>query len=305
MCITMLFSCKNVKQHTANEKEYQLQNSIVANAKYYYTINNQANYSLEVNDKKVENSNRTTIGLLYNIAADSAGNKLLTITYDSLHIYFKSNNTETEADAANAGSFASPLEKMLAAIKGSVIQITVDKKGNIISTKGDKELTDKIAQAVNVNDINTQKIIQASIEKFTGQDFIKHNITQASSLFPDTAVYIGDTWTKNNTVDASGIKLNTLNQYTLNSVNNNMAELTSKTDMDNIDGSNISQQMLGMNVTMNLKGKDESTYSIDLSTGMVLHTTSNTSLKGTVQAVGKEIPITIKSYKEITTKKVE
>lgn len=309
--IVMMFACNNEKHHSANEKKYQLNNipvTVSSNTpvKYYYTITSEINWQVKIDDKKIENKNKSAVGLIYEISKDSTGNKVITVKYDSLHVYTKNNDVETDADASNESAFMSPVEKVLSLIKGSVIKVTVNNKGKIVDIKGSKELADKIMQHMQTQDTHTQEIVRATINKFAGEDFVKNNVTQVTSIFPDTAVYIGDSWTKQANMN-EGIAIKTLTNYTLNAIHNNIAEISADSRIDDV-GSNAPTEITGdnnNNTTVNINGKDESRYSIDLNTGIILHTLSQTSLTGKLQTIIKsDIPITIKTKKEITARKI-
>ena len=84
-----LLFCKD-QGRNAETQIYKLGLHLKAGSKYYYTINNKTETRLEVNGKKIENSNTSQVGLLYEILSDTAGGFLLRITYDSFHIVTKS-----------------------------------------------------------------------------------------------------------------------------------------------------------------------------------------------------------------------
>lgn len=310
--IAVLFACNNGKHHSAGDKKYQLNNmpvpaSLSVPVKYYYTITSEITWQVKIDNKKIENKNRSAVGLVYEISKDSAGNKLITVTYDSLHVYTKNNDVETDADASIESTFMNPVEKVLSLMKGSVIKIIVNNKGKMVDIKGSKELADKIMQHMETQDAHTQEIVQSTINKFAGEEFVKNSVTQVTSIFPDTAIYIGDSWTRQINMN-EGIAVKTLTNYTLNAIHNNVAEISADSRINNV-GSNAPPEIIGdnnNNTTININGKDESNYSIDLNTGMVLHALSQTSLTGTLQTVIKsDIPVTIKTMKEIIAKKIK
>ena len=82
-------------------------------SKYYYAINNETEMALEVQGKSISNKNESEVGLSYDFGKDSAGNYVLHMHYDKIHIYSKSGDKETELDAANAAATLDPTEKML------------------------------------------------------------------------------------------------------------------------------------------------------------------------------------------------
>ncbi|HEX3025335.1 MAG TPA: DUF6263 family protein [Chitinophagaceae bacterium] len=304
LLFVQVISCKNDQQnkiHSADEKKYRLKGQLPANAKYYFTIANETHIKLELEGKESGNINKSTVGLIYSVSKDSAGNFLLTVTYDSLHVYSKNNDTEIDVDAANAAGSADPVEKLLGSIKGAALFVSMDKKGNIIGTKGYKELADKVLLSITATDDYTRKMMQNTLSKFIGEDFVKNNVTQMVNLFPDSAVYVGDSWTKSGNPSAD-IKIDMLTRYTLVALNNNIAEINAVSDIKN--AADKPTEIMGYNIAVDLKGKDESNFTTDINTGITLKANSNTSIKGTVQMLGRDVPITITTKKEIKTRKL-
>jgi len=296
-----LFSCKSSPHyHSGNDNKYHAKLSISSGAKYYYTITNKAQTNLSLNDKKVETTKNSEIGLVYEVLRDSTGDQALKITYDKLHIAIKNGNSEQEMDAANPNPF-DLTGKLLASIKGSSVFVTLNSKGDILQVTGDKQISDKILSSLNTTDAKTRATVEQQLSKLAGEDFIKNNLAQGFKLFPDTAVYVGDSWTRKNP-GSSDIKLDGTTTYTLVSVDNNIAKVETVSEIDNAGNTT---KLMGYDVSTNIKGSQKGEFSADMQTGLVTHGLSMLSIKGTIQVLGKEVPATIKVTKEITGTKIK
>ena len=277
-----LLFCKD-QGRNAETQIYKLGLHLKAGSKYYYTINNKTETRLEVNGKKTENSNTSQVGLLYEILSDTAGGFLLRITYDSFHIVTKSGDTETEMDAANAAFSLNPAERLLAGLKGSSLLVQINNKGEVLVVSGYKEIADKLMANIKITTEMERQQVQTQLYEMLGEGFVKNNLAQGLNLFPDSALHTGDSWVKKSS-QTSALKLDVTNRYTLNDVENNIAEIKSASE---ITSSNSAVNLMSVETRADLKGDGESTYKIDLETGMLLIEKSVISIEGNVEMMQK------------------
>jgi len=265
MHVIFFFSCKQ-QNHSPTEKKYKLGLHIKPGSKYYYTIHNETETNLKLNDKKMENKNNSTVGLIYEMIKDTAGGFVLKIMYDSFHIVTKKGDAVTEMDAANAANSFNPVEKMLNSLKGNSIFVAINDKGRVIS----------------------------------GEGFVKNNLEQSLNIFPDSALYVGDSWTKKDT-QSTELKLNLTTAYTLESVKDSIVEIKSASEINNV---NTTADLMGYSATVNFKGTEKGTIKIDLRTGLLLNQKSTINVKGTVELNATKVPVIIKMTREIVARKL-
>ncbi len=265
MHVIFFFSCKQ-QNHSPTEKKYKLGLHIKPGSKYYYTIHNETETNLKLNDKKMENKNNSTVGLIYEMIKDTAGGFVLKIMYDSFHIVTKKGDAVTEMDAANAANSFNPVEKMLNSLKGNSIFVAINDKGRVIS----------------------------------GEGFVKNNLEQSLNIFPDSALYVGDSWTKKDT-QSTELKLNLTTAYTLESVKDSTAEIKSTSEINNL---NTTADLMGYSATVNFKGTEKGTIKIDLRTGLLLNQKSTINVEGTVELNATKVPVIIKMTREIVARKL-
>jgi hypothetical protein len=293
-----LISCRQ-QTHSAAEPKYTFALHLKPGLKYYYTITNETATKLEANNKKVETANNSTVGFIYETVQDTTGGFMVKITYDSLHIVTKKGDAVTEVDAANAKNSIDPLEKMLGSLKGSSLFVTMNNKGEVTSVNGYKEITVKLMSFIDVNNEAEKNTVTSQISGMLGEGFVKNNL-QGLDIFPDSALYVGDSWTKQQT-QSGDLKLNLNTTYTLQSVKDSIAEIKSSSEVNN---NNTATNMMGTNVVVNFKGNEKGSFKTDLRTGMLLNQQSAISVNGTVELNGTHVPVDIKMTKEVVARKL-
>lgn len=305
----MILSCENLSHNDKDKnyvsespKKYQVGLHLSKGDKFYYTIINETKTQLEINQQQKVTGNNYQIGLIYEVGQDSLGNVLLKITYDKIHIIIKHKDEDDEIiDADNDGGAFDSVEKLLSFIKGSPITISLSKTGDIISIKGNKEISGKVMASLINGDINFKNKVQELLSQLVGDDFIKNNLQQNFKVFPDTALYIGDSWTRKSSNEA-GINFEANTKYVFSSVEDGVADVEVEGIIGN--GKPTTTNLMGKDVTTNLKGDQSGILHIDEKTGMVLTGKIKTSIEGTVQVMGREVPIIIKMSKEIQSKRL-
>lgn len=310
-CFLLIYSCSNADkkqssstnsssgksvQETITKYQYYLHPAM--GRKYYYTINSETQTKLEVNDKKIEMVNKSDMGLVYEVIKDSSTNFVLKLSYNRLRMVIQKSDEEDKViDADTPPNGRTMIENLLSSIKGSSVFLTIDTKGNITNVSGNKEISDKILAMAEPG--VPKQLVQQLLNKFTGDGFIKDNIKDGFALFPDTTLFIGSSWNRKNT-QAGEISFETNAKYTLASISDNIAEIETEGQISSAKN-NISN-IMGQQVTTDLTGEQNGKYKTDITTGMLILGKTNTSVKGTIQVQGREVPISIKLKKEIVLK---
>jgi hypothetical protein len=273
------------------DKVYNLRLDPAPGSSCKYDIRHETDMKLEIDDRKVNNINRTSAVVNYGISKDSSGDFVFKISYDKIHLYAKNGDSETDADAANASTSINATEKMLGILKNATITASVSKGGKIKSVNGYKELGAKLIGGLAANDTYSRNIAQAKWDQVIGEGLVKKNMNELFAFFPDSAVHVGDQW-KMSSRQKSDIPLNVVTTYRLKEINNGIADLSAEAVLTS-DSSPINY--MGTEVTASLDGNQEADYQVDLKTGMLKNCESNAKVSGTLQMVGREIPVTIKT----------
>lgn len=296
--LPFLFSCKNTIHHSPNNK-YQFALHLTTGAKYYFNINTETVSKVSVNGKDVETNNKSEAGLIYEVVNSTPDSIQIKLTYDQMKFALKNKAGEKEIDAANAGHSFDDLEKQLAAVKGASMNITLNKKGDILQVTGGNEIIDKLMAATNTRDKAIQVRSREGLNKLIGDDFVRNNLARPFKLFPDTTVSVGDTWKMKNMLP-SEIKTDALTTCTLDDIAGNLAKVDAVSEINTNDKTTV----MGSEVAANTKGTQEGHFETDITTGLMMNGTSITSMEGSFQLMGRVIPLDLKITKTITGKKI-
>jgi hypothetical protein len=298
-------SCDNYKApstHSPTDPKYHFIPHFHPGDKYYYDISGDMHSRSDVKDKKIESSSHSDLGLTYEALTDSAGYVRLKISYDKLHIKIKNGDLEKDVTAnKDASTSADPIEGVLGNILGTNLFITLDPQGNIVKVDGGKELSARILGAIDAPGVDTKTIIRQQMEGLVGEKFVRSTLQEVFKLFPDTAIYIGDSW-KHNVETPEDVKLALDRRLTLESIKGNNAHVDDHTEFVKQDDASIS--IMGENVPAEIKGEQKGFYDVDTTSGMVLKAQSDLSLQGTLHVLNVEVPVKISTSKKISGKKI-
>lgn len=203
-------------------------------------------------------------------------------------------------DADNGANSADPVENFLGKIKGSSILAVINKNGQVLSGNETKNFIDSLVSSINIQDQRMRDQLKEQLSQLMGEGFIKNNL-ENFHIFPDTAVYVGDSWTRQNSTSASNITLNGVTKYTLTSISNGVANIEAESQISNV--SNNGDKSLN-NINADLKGTQEGEFEVNAQTGMLLNGKSSATIKGSLQLMGREVPVTIKMKRKVEGKKM-
>lgn len=228
----------------------------------------------------MEINSTSNTDLTYKIA-DAAPDKNLDITYNKINMTMEAmgqqmNFDSESADTTNQGS------KAFRAVKGSKVTVLVGSDGTVKSVKG----ADKIAAKASAGNRQTQELLN----RLFSESALKSSFEQLFKFYPHEPVKQGSTWTSTTKI-ASPYAMTLQNNYTLVKIDGDKSTL--KIDgKAGTDGS-VKFEQQGMTMDITLNGTSAGTMEIDNKTGMPENTDITQHLKGTVNAMGQEVPVEI------------
>jgi len=281
-------------------KTYKLKVDPESGSKYQYDISNETIMNLEVDGKEIESINRSAMSSNYAISKDSTGTILLTLKFDKIKIYSKTGDKVKEMNSDNNYSI-DPSEKLLSILKETTFQSTLDTTGNVKIISGPNEISDKIITAFPATNQATKDALESQWNKSIGEQFVKQNTSQVFQLFPDTLVHVGSVW-KSSTTQQGQLPIAVENLFTLKSINAGIAVIKCLGTISNTnEPANISG--IGNNVKANLEGEQQCEYEIETKTGMVINSHVKAKFQGTVEVMGRTIPIKVKASVNVNGKR--
>lgn len=303
--IALLISACKLQSHYSDnhskDKAYHLHLNPKPGSSYYYDIENNSEIKISLDNNDVENINKSKVGINYSIAKDSLSDFLLSIAYDKIHVYSKNGDKENDADAENARFSLNPTERMLGILKNASLTAVVAPNGEVKDIRGYKELSSQLMAGLDTSDANVKQVAQAQLDKIIGSQMVQKNLDQLFKIFPDSAIHIGDKW-KINAVQNGDFNLNVKSTFHLDDINDEIAFVKSESE---IEGDHTPLAMMGYGVVPDLKGTQKANYEIEAKTGMLLNSSIESEVKGSLQMQGRGIPITINVKVTIKGKKIK
>ncbi len=192
-------------EYAGKDKTYKLHLNPSVGSKYQFDISNLSAVKIEMDGKKINNLNKFNAGVFYQVSRDSAGNLLLAINYDKIHIYTKNGETETDIDANHANTTLNPAGKALGYLKDARITATINPLGEIEKITGYEEIGNKIAASFASGDVSGKRLVQEQWNRPVGESMVRKNMDDLFRIFPDSAIHIGDSWKLTNQSADAGL----------------------------------------------------------------------------------------------------
>jgi hypothetical protein len=279
---------------------YHLRLNPTVGSQYEYTVTRSTEFHLEAEGKKVDNISRSTIVMTYSTDRDSAGDILLKLVYNKIHLYSKDGDTEEEQDADKAAESTDPVEKMLGILKGANLRAVVSPAGQVKSMQGDDEIKHKLLEGFGPDEAYAKGIASQQWDRQVKEGLLKNSMEQLFNIFPDSAVHVGDRW-KLSSTQHEQIDLVTNASCQLKEIVDGTAVIRTEGDISSDHGAGT---LNGANYTADLKGKEESDLAMETTTGMLLSNTSDWKITGTISSMGRDVPVTINISIKIAGRKL-
>ena len=233
------------------------------------------------------------IGFTYHfeVVDDSAGWKKLssTITRVQVDLTGMGQNMHYDSEAAADTTAATDLmANMFGSLKGSAFYFTVNDEGKVGQVSGFDSLQQKMGSTV--PDVSAQK-------PFDEEGF-RQNLQQSFAAYPPHPVKVGESWSRDMDMLMEGMKVNSVNTFTLQSATANDAVIKVQSDLKS-DGSS---QVKGSEMSMT--GRSDGTITYDMKSGMPTTGTVSTTMNMKIMSEGKEVPMSMNMQTTIEGKKL-
>ena len=160
---------------------------------------------------------------------------------------------------------------------------------------------EKFIQSFTATDELQKVEMKKQWDQVIGKSFIRGNMDQLFKMFPDSAVHVGDKWKLDtDAVNELNLKIKTI--YELKDIDEDITTLESEGILAN---EKVQGNLMGYDVTANLSGKITGEYEHETKTGMLLKSRVSSKMEGTIEVMGREVPVTIRTLLSITGKKIK
>ncbi len=282
LLFVVLFSCKSTKK-------INLQLDLPLKDKFMYAIHTQSEVNVNVMNMDQKTISIQNYDVEYEVSDKKEnGDLAFTTTIKDVQIeqispMFTSiyNSKEPEKNSEDGTA------DMYNAILGHQLQMVLSKTGKLLSINGNSEMLDKMMEKVQGNDLMSKEQFKASMESQFGDKAMAKSFGGVTQIYPSTAVKIGDTWTKSDTLDGT-ISLITYTTYTLTEIKEGKAYLNvNGTISPNPNAKGV--DMMGMKMRYNLEGTQTGTMILDEKTGWVDDAELTQETSGTINMSGEMV----------------
>lgn len=191
-------------------------------------------------------------------------------------------------DSEDPNQAASPL-----AVMGSMIDkaFTFDMtpSGKVTAVYGLDEIVDGMINSMGIPEAQKAQVKQ-QLEGFAGEKTMMGSMQQVLNFFPEGKVSKGDSWSTDTELASFGIKM--VNEFNLSELSGSEAVINLSTTLEAGLGK---QSMNGMDMTLEMSGTQTGSFKVDPKTGILISGSLDQDLKGKANAMGMDIPMTIKS----------
>lgn len=281
------------KYYSLNQRDNNFQSKI-----FLVSIENDTKYEikLEQDPREIEQLAKADIEL--SISYDSSNNSVISTTYRDIKFSKNDGKEEIRYDATEGTSQLDPTSRIIGMLRNASITSIVSPSGEILAVNGLKELGDSVMLMVSTPDINSKQQLRQQWDNLIQEGMVNKNTRQLFGVIPDSAVRIGDSWTKQYE-ETGEINFNVSVTYVLEKYTEGIAYISSS---GMINSNNNAKNMLQPSSKTNLHGKLKGRYEVDVASGLVLKSNVETSAQGIMAVMGKSIPIEIKNTSILNSK---
>lgn len=243
----------------------------------------------QMSGSKMDLTQSSTFGVAYTVDRVEADGAIdLTCTYETIRFGIKSSMMNATYDSKNPKKSDSSLAGIFGPMVGAKIQLRMAPTGQVIETKGVKELIAKMSASM----APAQK---QSMEKMVAGLMNSNMLLGGLSEYPEKPVHIGDSWATQ-TVNDMMFPMNVRTTYMFKGSQDgsNVIDVTSEITPGPVKGGTK-----GSAAVSSLKGGQTGTIEVDAKTGLPVRSrlTQKINAEMTSQSNGKTVttPTTIES----------
>lgn len=235
-----------------NADGYTFKFNMQKGSKFDYAMNMDMNMKQSMMGKEMTMKSKMTMGYLFEVTNDSAGWKTVAATISKIAMDMNAGEMAMKFDTDNLDADTSgPMAmvgKIFGGMKDGKFVFTIDENGTIGEVHGFNEILQRSITAANIP--NADMVIQSMGKSFDENQF-KQNMQQSFNIYPGKPVKVGENWTKNTTLNNSGMLMKMDNTYTLESVTGDDAVIKVASKITSgMDSTAMSGTQVNMNGTM-------------------------------------------------------
>jgi hypothetical protein len=271
----------------------QLEMNVTAGTVYKQVTKTEQTSEQKVMGMSTKTSQVTEIYLKNEVlSVDAAGVADVKCTYERVRMEMDNNMTgkmgyDSDKDTSDVPAQGAGYKALI----GKSIGFKIDKRGTVQSVSGVDSLFDHVLKEVGGDEGGAEMAaVKGALKATFGDEAMKSMMQSASIQYPEVLIGEGDTWGKQiSSMGAMPLAMDIT--YKVDHIDADKVVLsfegTIKTDKDKALDLGI------VEMSMDLSGDYKGTSEIDRKTGLVLKSTVNQDMEGSMGAMGMTIPMNI------------
>lgn len=204
----------------------------------------------------------------------------LLMTYQRIRINQDFGFNQSEYDSDNPPSYIEPSMRGYGALAGSVLEISMDNKGNVVRLAGVDDLIDRMIEDIDLPDSPDKDRMLDGIRSQFGEKALTESIQQITSFYPPMPVAVGDEWSYETSIGA-GFPMLILNRYSLISRGGGLSVIELESEITAGDDS-AGIEMGPVSIFYDIAGAQNGIIEVDEVSGLPARSDIEMSFKGTV-----------------------
>lgn len=242
----------------------------------------------EIEDRKTQVDSRYNIGYSCFVTdVDENKNSTIQVSFDSLNVKSVANNGQTlEYNSGDPTTHIDDLSKVYSALVGEKFTVKVSEDGKIKEVIGIDKIIEKVLKELNIKDNKQKEEIQKMIVEQFGDEALKKQVENITSVYPDEPVKMGDTWEKKTDISAE-YPLQAESKYTLKESKDGMSEIMvdskvkTKEDAKPLILENIK-------ISYEIEGTQKGTLNVDEESGITKHVEMTHAYSGKIKFTSED-----------------
>jgi hypothetical protein len=223
----------------------------------------------------------------------------LEFKFDTIESKINSPMFKKETNSAKPAKSKEYLERIINRLSTFKLTAKISTAGKFIGFTNYQAFKDSVMMVMDSVPDTKKDQVQKQADAVLKEPVLQSMIEPFFAYLPDKAVNTGDKWETSLVQTSAMASILSFNSYTLNSLENNTAQISGSSEIESMPSNNPEAQM-----TTEIKGKSTSNLTVDLVTGLLLKSSVKGHVEGTmtVKNQGNEMkmPMTVDSQSEIT-----
>ena len=242
-----------------------------------YTIKSTSKQAIQqsANGQQFKMDVNSTFVVTYKVLKQENDIMNLEFRFDTIATKMSSPMFTKETNSAKPAG-KDPLEKIMNKMSKYKIIAKISTAGKFVDFVNYAKYKDSVMFVMDSIPAAKKDQAKSQADGLLKESVLKSMIEPLFAYLPETAVKTGDTWETSYFRITSNVSLMAQNTFTLKSVENNLATISGKTEVESMPSNDPSAQM-----SQELKGTMTFDGTMDLPTGLVLKSTSKGHIEGT------------------------